>query len=318
MIDIASPGIYDLGMNYYHADPCPVPSLSASIARILLQQCPVMAWGAHPRLNPHHVKNNDAKFDKPTVAHELLLNAGRGFEVLAFDDWRTNAAKEAREKALAKGKVAILEHQYSDAIDIVQAAHEQIKLSAYGATFADSQREQSILWQEGDEWCRCRPDAMTIYGDPSKAVIFDYKLSNVEVNAFTVGAHLAREGYDLRSAFYRRGLARLLPALHGRIDYVFMIQFDRYPYPMMFVELGGGGITIGDKMASAAIGMWERCRRTGKWPGYEPVMSGLPVYHENSWTERELNDPLIAELPPDPFLEIPAPTVERRLITSLD
>ncbi|WP_242401117.1 hypothetical protein [Acetobacter okinawensis] len=49
---ITTPGIYDLPEAQYHADPCPTPSLSNSVARILLDESPMHAHFSHPRLNP--------------------------------------------------------------------------------------------------------------------------------------------------------------------------------------------------------------------------------------------------------------------------
>src|SRR4051812_46738879 len=100
MFKITAPGIYlDVAANDYHADPCPAPSLTQSVAKILLAKSPLHAWHAHPRLNPDYQHNDDTKFDVGNIAHKMLLGRGKQIEVLEFDDWRTKAAKEAREKA---------------------------------------------------------------------------------------------------------------------------------------------------------------------------------------------------------------------------
>ena len=69
MID--RPGIYELSAEEYHADPCPTPSLSSSIARTLLASSPHHAWWEHPRFNPGRVREEDEKFDLGTAAHAL-------------------------------------------------------------------------------------------------------------------------------------------------------------------------------------------------------------------------------------------------------
>ena len=44
------PGIHVWSHEEYLSDPCPEPSLSRSIADILMAQSPLHAWCAHPRL----------------------------------------------------------------------------------------------------------------------------------------------------------------------------------------------------------------------------------------------------------------------------
>ena len=45
-------GAYRLSEHQYHADPCPEPSLSCSLAKVLLAASPKQAAWEHPRLNP--------------------------------------------------------------------------------------------------------------------------------------------------------------------------------------------------------------------------------------------------------------------------
>ena len=69
---ITKPGVYDLPMAEYHADPCPEPSLSSSIIRLLCSASPLHAWTAHPRLNAAYVAEESDRFDVGTAAHALL------------------------------------------------------------------------------------------------------------------------------------------------------------------------------------------------------------------------------------------------------
>jgi hypothetical protein len=78
------------------------------VAKILLDRSPLHAWHAHPRLNPDYRHDDDTKFDVGNIAHKLMLGRGKDIVVLEFDDWRTKAAKDAREAAAAAGKLAVL------------------------------------------------------------------------------------------------------------------------------------------------------------------------------------------------------------------
>ena len=104
---MTEPGVYAIAAEEYHQDPCPAPSLSASIANILLTQSPQHAWCAHPKLNPHYQREERETLDLGTAAHAYLLQGSTDFEVIAAPDWRTTAAKKAREAARATGKVPI-------------------------------------------------------------------------------------------------------------------------------------------------------------------------------------------------------------------
>ena len=73
MIRVDRPAIYEMSPANYHADPCPAPSLSSSIARKLLGYSPLHAAHEHPRLNPAFVEVHDEKWDRGTVAHAYLL-----------------------------------------------------------------------------------------------------------------------------------------------------------------------------------------------------------------------------------------------------
>ena len=49
---------YDMTTDEYHADPCPEPSLSASIAETIWRESPNHARNEHPRLNPNFEQTN--------------------------------------------------------------------------------------------------------------------------------------------------------------------------------------------------------------------------------------------------------------------
>ena len=88
-IDDAARGIgihYSMRAAAYHADPCERPSLSSSIAKILLEKTPRHAWTAHPRLNPDFAAKDESKFDLGTAVHELMLGKGVGYTIIKAAD----------------------------------------------------------------------------------------------------------------------------------------------------------------------------------------------------------------------------------------
>src|SRR3990167_1259095 len=92
-------GIVDgLPIADYIKDPAPQPSLSASLAHVLLTRSPKHAWLAHPRLNPAwEPDESEARQDIGTIVHALLLEGDASrVVVIEAEDYRTKAAKEAR------------------------------------------------------------------------------------------------------------------------------------------------------------------------------------------------------------------------------
>ena len=72
---------HDITAADYHSDCCDEPSLSSSIAGLLIDQTPKHAWTAHPRLNPNFKPESSPAMNLGSVAHELLLGKGGGFEI---------------------------------------------------------------------------------------------------------------------------------------------------------------------------------------------------------------------------------------------
>jgi hypothetical protein len=184
---ITEPGIYrGISEADYRADPCPVPSLTQSLCKILIQQSAKHAWTNNPRLNPNFEPDDDTKFDVGNVAHRLILGRGKDFEVIDFEDWRTKAAKEAREEAAKAGKIAVLKHQFQKAFDMAGVA--QVKLSRHQerGAFTNGDAEVMIAWEEDGVWFRSLID--WLHAD--LRTIDDYKSTAMSVADHVLG-HVA-------------------------------------------------------------------------------------------------------------------------------
>jgi hypothetical protein len=69
MVDVM--GLHRFAPEEYHRDPAPAPSLSSTLARVLLNQSPLHAWTASPRLNPMWEPKDSATFDIGRAASGL-------------------------------------------------------------------------------------------------------------------------------------------------------------------------------------------------------------------------------------------------------
>ena len=107
MID--KPGIYTIPLTEYIADPCPEPSLSASVAHTLITESPIHAFVQHPRLNKGRIESGSSKMDIGTIVHGLVLEGDESrLVIVEADDWRTKVAKETRDAARLAGLVPVL------------------------------------------------------------------------------------------------------------------------------------------------------------------------------------------------------------------
>lgn len=260
---ISTPGFHKISLADYLADPCPEPSFSTSVANTLLTKSPLHAWMEHPRLNPNCVRDESDAADIGTVAHGILLEGSTERVVIVeADDWRTKLAKEARDAARLLGKVPILAHKMTNILKMVDAARKQIANSELASAFNDGEPEQTLIWQEGETWCKSRPDWLT----HDKRLDLDYKSTggSAEPTAWMRGVMLSG-GCDLQCALRLRGLRAL-----GVRDpqFVFMVQEVDEPYAMSFVGLSPAFLEVADHKLSRALQLWQDCLLTNCWSGY--------------------------------------------------
>lgn len=273
---IDRPGVYDIPAEVYHEDPCPEPSLSASIAKVLLNKTARHAWMAHPRLNPDHEEENKLAFDIGHAAHALMLEGEDGVEIIEADSYRTKAAKEARDAAYAAGKTPLLPHQAAEVRTMVVVGQAQLAdhAEASGA-FENGKPEQTLVWQEHGIWCRARLDWLPANG----TVFYDYK-TTTDANPDAWQRRAFELGADLQAAFYRRGIRAVLGI--DNPQFRFVVQEKTVPYALSVVELTPAALALGDAKVHMAIETWRQCFMSNCWPGYprEVCYLDAPGWHE--------------------------------------
>jgi hypothetical protein len=313
---ITEPGFYsDISAEAYHADPCEMPSLSSGIARLIVNKSPAHARVAHPRLNPEREEDEDTKFDLGTIAHTMLLGKGRDMVIVDANDWRTKAAKEARDGALIAGQTPCLAKTYDRATAMVEACREQLAEAGFGHVYSDAtQSEVVAIWQDhGGVWCR----AMLDWHAPEQGelVVYDYKTTAYDAEPSGLPRKVVDFGYEVQAAFYERGLQILRPEYAGRVRWRWVFQETHPPYSITIAELAGDSRTIGAKMAAAAIGIWEECTRTNRWPRWNPGVHRIeyPEWAHSRWIGREEADPVL-RLSAPVLLQAPAIDLEKRFV----
>lgn len=277
-------GIHDLDEATYHGDPCPQPSLSASIAKLLLARSPRHAWGAHPRLNPDHRTTESQKFDLGSAFHTLFLQSG--VEVIEIDaeDYKTKAAKEARDVARAAGKIPMLKEQLARTRQMVTAVQAQVpEHEALALALAAGEAERTIAWREDNGiWCRARLDWMPETGDAYP----DLKSTEASAGPDSWGRILFNMGGDIQDAFYRRGLRKLKISRDPYLLFVAAELDD--PFLIATHRCAPAAAGIADRAVERAIALWGWCLERGEWPGYsrETAWHDAPPWHEQLMGDR--------------------------------
>lgn len=279
-------GIFEMSADEYHADPCPEPSLSASIAHILCSASPLHAWTAHPKLNPQFVREEAARMDIGAIAHALVLEGINKARVLDFPDRRTNDYKRAHAAAMAAGEIPILTKDFEDVKGmVVSLRHFLDPYRPLQTALMEGRPEVSLMWQEENGvWCRARPDWLS---DDHRR-IEDYKTRSGTANPEVVSRTIFNEGWDVQAAFYIRGLKAIDPT--AAPAFRFIVQETYPPYAVSVVSLGPDSMMIAEKKVQWAIDKWRECLDSNEWPGYptEVCYATLPAWEETKWLEKEL------------------------------
>lgn len=257
-----TPGFHlEVAASDYHADCCDAPSLSSSIAKVLLFESPRKAWFSHPKLNPNYREAHDDKFDIGTVAHQLVLEDGPSrVVVVEANDWRTNKAKEEREAARAAGKIALLARHYADVRAMVEVAQAFLKDCEITEYWTEADSEVTAIWREGSVWLRCRFDRLS----KNHRCIMDYK-STTDAAPDAFSRQIVRMGYHIQESFYRRAIRAL-----GERDpsFVFLAQSCEEPYECSLAGCDPAMQQIADAEVDRAVQTWRVCLQTNKWPSY--------------------------------------------------
>ena len=256
MID--APGCYAIPIAEYLNDPCPVASFSASIGKTLMQMSPLHAWLEHPRLGNTGSMHSEVKADFGSVVHELVLGNGSEYRILDVPDFRTKAAKEERDAAIAAGLTPIKAIDFVRAEDAAKSIREELT-----SVLAEGEAERTLVWRDGLAWCRARPDWMV----RNSSLIYDLKLTGVNMSPHenTLQRHIFTQWFDMTVAHYADGYLSLFDK--ELIDYVFLFVEDHPPFSIRPFKISGQGREMGDRKLRAARAWWKSCMAKESWPG---------------------------------------------------
>lgn len=266
-------GIHQLTMQEY----LQLPALSSGVAHKCLSANPFEAWFDSP-WNPERVdKPNDAS-DAGTCSHAVLLEGSHAkICVIKPEDypskptkanpegnvptgWTNDAIRGARDAARSNGLIPVLPWDMVEVNAMVGVAQKYVADSDIAGIFEDGKSEQTIIWQEGDVWCKARPDWL------GERFMLHFKTTKNSVNPWAFSRLAANSGYDFAMMFYLRGLNAVLP--DNECAHYILAQSQNAPYSCKLFDLTTRRADVIESQVERAINAWALCQAAGVWPRY--------------------------------------------------
>lgn len=257
----------------YHGDHLPGgPHFSRSAAVDILQS-PLHCYARHPKLGGRLEEETADHLDKGQLIHGLLLGEGVQVAIVQADDWRTKAAREARDEARAAGLLPVLEGHHVAAVEASTAIRQRlleldVDLAAYSP-------EVTALWEEsGGTACKARLDLLHL----GLGMIDDLKVTEeINLGAFERGVRAL--GLDIQAHVYVRAVETIHPELAGRVSFRWLLCERKPPYDVAVIPASPSIISLlGESRWRRALKLWRECLASGRWPGlgHRPPMEARP------------------------------------------
>jgi len=276
----------------YHADTLlPIPTLSSTLARLVLARSPLHAWTAHPRLNPAWEPTEKKTFDIGRAAHRAVLGRGSDYAAYPAEYLASNGAastKEAKdwaEEQRAEGRTPLKFDEIDQICAMAVSVNRQ--LAAMGIKLDPTRSEVVALAEIDGIWCRAMIDNAPT--DP-RLPLYDLK-STTDASPESLAKTIASYGYDLQAAHY----LAVWKAATGE-DRRFRIIFveKEAPYGVQVAELyrkpgdEADWFDHADALARDARRIWGECLRSGNWPCYPSRVAviGAPGWHLTKMEDR--------------------------------
>jgi hypothetical protein len=274
----------------YHADKLhELPSLSSSLARVILDQSIEHAHLGHPRLGGGKGEETSA-MNTGTLVHALMAGELTDIVLSEFSDYKGGAARTWRDKVKASGKIPVLERDLADARPIVAAIKAKAADGITNTPFVESARhEVTAIWNEGTDEspipCRARYDLLNI--DPNGyADLWDWK-TTTDISERAIIRTICKYGYHIQAAFYLRGLSKCLPSHAGRTSFTFVFVESSAPYSVRRVCLSAEFLAVGAREVSRALQEWAGVMASGDWRdkrSAETMHAEAPAWMEDEIT----------------------------------
>lgn len=283
---IQQPGFYpNLTCEDYFAEPCPVPALTNSGVKVLLNACPAKLAHQHPAIGqPEEERQSTAAQYLGSLVHRLALGKGDDYEISPFDEYRTKEAKEWKAEVEGRGVIPVKRAVFADAQVMAAAVEEGIQRETRGEPY---ETEVVMAWQREVNgfriWCRGMIDVWC----PSLGLALDVKTCT-DAGDKSVGRAFAT-GYANQHEWYRSGI-EAITGDHGRTRFGFLFVEKEAPFLSRYAEADEAFRWAAQQMNDRAAAIFARCLKAGEWPGYTPITASPPAWWLNDLTTTEYEE----------------------------
>ena len=280
---------YNVHEHVYHSDPAPEPSLSNSIAGVLLSRSPLHARHQHPRLNPEPAEPREvtSAMDFGSALHKTILGRGAEIEVIDFEDYKKQAARDERDQSRADGRIPLLTASYERMCKAAEAALKQMREHPDCQDFfAPGHSEVVAIWREGQVWMRSMIDRLP---DDPKAPAYDLKSTDLSASPESWDSRMVK-AYRTQGPFYGRGLKALRKVQSSPMRFV--VVESKMPHAISVMTSAPSLYHVGSQDVERAIATWAQCIKSGEWPSYPKYTAHIeaPVWLLNAETDRLMRD----------------------------
>ena len=217
-----------------------------------------------------------------SAAHAMFLQGLDIVEHIPFDSYRTKDAKEMRDNARERGMIPLKTKAYNSAKNLYEALEEFRDRTGY---FTQGRPEQTVIWDEGDHWGRCRIDWLP---DDPAAPLLDLKTTGGLATLAGWGRTAFQFGADLQAAMYPRACEFVRhEAPNGML---FVVAETSPPYAIRVFGLDDIAVDVGRQKAAAARAIWVQCLALGQWPSYPLNTEWIlpPPWEVRNWEETRI------------------------------
>lgn len=199
-----------------------------------------------------------AAYDLGRVAHSLILEGHeRGLSVVDADDWRTKAAREARDAAYNDGMTPLLRKDYQAVRNMADAV---LTHPAAAELLTGHVAERSYFTELHGVPVKARPDAL------NGTTVVDLKTTGADLG--DVARTIHSFGYHIQQAHYTDVMRASGQTIE---DFVFVFVSKQPPHMVRVIRLEEPAVDLGREQTVDALATYKACTETGNWPGYDLI-----------------------------------------------
>ena len=276
---ITEPGVYDIPEDWYHRDPVPGASLSASGAKKLLA-CPARFF-----YDRAHSPQPSTAMEMGTAAHKMVFGIGAQVVLVDAENWRTKAAQQEAADARAQGHVPLLPGDYAKAKAIADAVRRHPVASAL-FSLDRGDPEQALCWTDPETgvWLRARLDWLPRPVPGRRTVIADLKTC-ASATPHAIAKAVADYGYFIQAPWYVDAVRAL--GLDDDPEFALVFVETAPPHLITVAALDEDAMAFGRAEGRKAIERFRDCTESGIWPGYSNEIQWVSL---PPWVRRRGDD----------------------------